>query len=132
VVLGDFNAEPYDGAFHAHPTSRDRIAALRHRPKATDDLLLYNLSWRWMGESEPWNGSEAPSFAGTYNNGKYDPNAWKTFDQILVSPSLLTASGWLLREDLSGVHRTTCRRATGCRGSPGDRTRTGGGRAWAK
>lgn len=103
LVLGDFNAEPYDAAFHALPTSRERRAVLRHRPKTQDDLLLYNPSWRWLGETEPWIGEELRSIAGTYNSGKHDAYAWRTFDQLLVSSSLLTTRGWFLREDLTGI-----------------------------
>ena len=104
LILGDFNAEPFDDVFHALPTSRSRGAALRHRPKAPDDLVFYNPSWRWLGERHPWNGTTTSSIAGTYSSEKLNTHSWRTVDQILVSPSLLTTSGWIFREDLSGIY----------------------------
>lgn len=107
LVLGDFNAEPHDPVFRVLPTSRSRGAVLRHRARASDDILLYNPSWRWMGERAAWTGQERGSLAGTYCNGKDLVDSWRTFDQVLVSKSLLATTGWLLREDLTGVYTSS-------------------------
>ncbi len=104
LVLGDFNAEPYDPVFRILPTSRNRGAVLRHRQRTSDDLLLYNPSWRWLGERTAWTGVNVGSLAGTYCDGKGLVGSWRTFDQVLVSKSLLATTGWFLREDLTGVY----------------------------
>jgi hypothetical protein len=106
LLLGDLNTEPFDHQLDAAlPTSRSRDVVLRHRPRCADDLLLYNPSWRWLGEREPWTSARRPpSLAGTYREKKGGrPSAWRTFDQVLVSAGLLGSSGWSLREDALGV-----------------------------
>ena len=106
LVLGDFNAEPFDPPFGAGlPAARFRDVVRRFRSRAPDDLLFYNAAWRWLGEREPWDGAERPaSIAGTYRTDKNEPTAWRTFDQVLGSPALLGESGWCLDERALGVH----------------------------
>lgn len=101
LMLGDFNAEPFDPEFREDlPTSRLRGFVQNHSRRAgTDDLMLYNASWRVVGERYPWMGSTAPSLAGTYWTKQKLPTTWRTFDQVLVSGSLLGTSGWVFRED---------------------------------
>lgn len=106
LVLGDFNAEPYDPVFSALPTSRVRHVVRRHQTKAFNDILLYNAAWRWLGERKPWTGQNEPSVAGTYYSGKRDPYSWRTFDQVLVSGSLLRSNGWVFQEDVTGILAT--------------------------
>ncbi len=100
IALGDFNTEPFNGEFSTDlPTSRSRDVVRDHsRGVGTDDLLLYNPCWRLLGEQRPWTGVQARSLAGTYRIGN-SPSAWRTFDQVLVSASLLGTSQWVLRED---------------------------------
>lgn len=100
LILGDFNAEPFDHPFGAAlPTSRSRAEVQRHRPHTPDDLLFYNAAWRLLGERYPWGGEQRPpTLAGTYRLDPNTPTAWRTFDQVLVSPSLLRGVGWSLDE----------------------------------
>lgn len=101
VLVGDLNTEPFDAELSADlPTSRSRDVVQRHARRAgTDDLLLYNPSWRLLGEQRPWTGTMLPSLAGTYTTRQRVPSSWRTFDQLLVSSSLLSTQGWVLRED---------------------------------
>lgn len=98
LVVGDFNVEPFDETFNVLPTARFRDVVRRHKPRGRGDVLLYNTSWRWMGESEPWAGQSIPSNAGTFFSRRNSPHAWRTFDQVLVSASLLRETGWTLME----------------------------------
>jgi Endonuclease/Exonuclease/phosphatase family len=100
LILGDFNAEPFEQPFGAAlPTSRSRAEVQRHRPRDPTDLLFYNAAWRWLGERSPWYAErKPPTLAGTYRLSSNTPTAWRTFDQALVSPSLLHGDGWSLDE----------------------------------
>lgn len=102
LVMGDFNTEPFHDELRTDlPTARARDVVREHsRVEKTNDLLLYNPCWRLLGEQRPWTGSMIPSFAGSYRTQtRSRPSAWRTFDQILVSGSLLGTRGWVLRED---------------------------------
>jgi len=106
LVLGDFNAEPFDEPFTASlPAARSRAEAQRHRPRESSDLLFYNAAWRWLGEKYPWDPEQRrPTLAGTYRlEGSRSPSAWRTFDQVLVSPSLLGDAMWSLDERFLGI-----------------------------
>lgn len=105
LVMGDLNLEPFDQALGADlPTSRYRDAVLQHRARDESDILLYNASWRWLGEMHGRKG-HAPrsSLAGTYRTRDKTPTAWRTFDQVLVSGTLLGNRGWALHEAGLGV-----------------------------
>lgn len=107
LILGDFNAEPFDKQFDASlPTSRSRAAVQRHRPRSRSDLLFYNAAWRWLGERHAWDGEQQPpTLAGTFcSTGTVRPTSWRTFDHVLVSPSLLRRDGWSLDERTLGIH----------------------------
>jgi hypothetical protein len=91
VLLGDLNDEPFGNAV-------DKLHADRSRRRAADRLhpqdvqiqrsRLYNCSWRFLGERSP-HTVPAPgvSVAGTYywKNEK----AWRTYDQVIVSGSMV-------------------------------------------
>lgn len=101
VVLGDFNMEPFEEVLqqrlHAH---RDREHALQ-RPHPSDQdvhrFRLYNTGWRLLGERHPHDGTGAgQQVAGTYyHEGN---RAWHTYDQTLVTGSLLTTTAPYLDE----------------------------------
>jgi endonuclease/exonuclease/phosphatase family metal-dependent hydrolase len=101
LVLGDLNTEPFSNELRSDlPTSRSRDVVRNHSRRAgTDDLLLYNPCWRLLGERSPWRGEMVHSLAGTFTMKKNSPSTWRTFDQVLVSGSLLGTRGWVLRED---------------------------------
>lgn len=103
VVMGDFNDEPFDRSIAEEiGCTRDRELA-RRRPRE----LLYNASWRHLGEAAPHpNDHPTPLGAGTYFYRRGGPfTRWYTFDQVLVSASFLTAPGWQLDESSTGPLR---------------------------
>lgn len=97
LVLGDLNAEPFDRELtESLGSTRDRGLA-RSRPG-----LMYKPFWRLLGERQTMEGERATSRrvgAGTHFHGSQLTDRWRTFDQFLVSPSLLGGEGWALWED---------------------------------
>jgi hypothetical protein len=102
IVLGDFNDEPFDDSMSLH------LLATRDRHLAkTGKGYLYNPFWRHLGESEPHshvrtNGGAAGSCF--YKTGT--DTQWRTFDQILFSPSFLGSGDWHLNEKETKILRT--------------------------
>ena len=94
VILGDFNEEPFgllETWLHAC-RERSRARGLEHyTDKSIQRARLYNCSWRLLGErfSHPLDAEERAA-AGSYywQNGK----TWYTFDQVIVSGTLLSGS----------------------------------------
>lgn len=93
VIIGDFNDEPFDYSLTTglHGT-RDRASA-----RANEDLL-YNPFWRLLGENQAGEPSGLARFAGSYYSTIDRSTCWYTFDQALVSSSLLQGNGWTLNE----------------------------------
>ena len=93
VVLGDFNEEPYgllEESLFAH---RDRARAkypLHYTDKSIKRAHLYNCAWKLLGEQS---FHPLPSLGRSVAGSYYwrEKKAWRTFDQILVSGSLLTS-----------------------------------------
>jgi hypothetical protein len=98
VVLGDFNDEPFGEALHsALLGTRDRDLA------RSNSSRLYNPFWRYLGERQSIEReTEGRLPAGTYFYRTKATN-WHTFDQALISGSLLSGPGWVLREETSGI-----------------------------
>lgn len=91
LLLGDLNEEPFGGAV-------EKLHADRSRQRAADRLhpqdiqiqraRLYNCSWRFLGERAPHPvPASGISVAGTYYWAT--EKAWRTFDQVIVSGSML-------------------------------------------
>jgi len=111
LILGDFNAEPFDSPFGGGlATARSRAEVQRHRPRNPSDLLFYNAAWRWLSEQYRWGGEPSPpTLAGTYRQeGKNVPTVWRTFDQVLVSQSLLGSASWSLDERVLDIFQDRC------------------------
>jgi endonuclease/exonuclease/phosphatase family metal-dependent hydrolase len=102
VVLGDLNLEPFEEELNGLPTSRSRDTVREYRPTRSSDVLLYNASWRFLGERAPWSAdAAAPTLAGTYRlTGSSGPTAWRTFDHVIVSQGLLGSTRWVLNEEM--------------------------------
>jgi hypothetical protein len=101
VVLGDFNEEPFDAALsHALLGSRDRSLVRSKRAR------LYNPFWALLGERqalEEEGDGVVRLAAGTYHYGSSPHTRWHTFDQVLVSASLLEGAEWRLVERATRV-----------------------------
>ncbi|MCP1571646.1 hypothetical protein J2S30_000025 [Herbaspirillum rubrisubalbicans] len=97
IILGDFNDEPFDAALSDHlMATRDRALA------AKKSHLLYNPFWRLLGCSTPYRQTSqerSPHSGSCYYRGG-ESARWKTFDQIIFSPSFLGKTSWHLCEEL--------------------------------
>jgi hypothetical protein len=107
VILGDLNEEPYgrpEKRLHAE-RSRARSRDPEHySDRDVERVHLYNCAFRWLGERHPHDGNEAPQqvdVAGTYY--WRERKSWHTFDQVIVSGSLLGQGLPHLREDALGI-----------------------------
>lgn len=97
IIIGDFNDEPFDKSLtEALRSTRDRAAVRRF------SQLLYNPFWRVLGEHQPVERQLALG-AGTHYFTKDPTNCWYTFDQALVSSSLVRGEGWTLIEEETDV-----------------------------
>ncbi len=94
MVLGDFNDEPFNESMStALLGSRDRNL-VRKVPQ-----LLYNPFWRLMGERQVLEEEKDGRLgAGTHYFEGTVATHWHTYDQFLVSASLLSGPGWVLKE----------------------------------
>lgn len=92
VVLGDFNEEPYglleNWLFAHRDRARSRMSA-HYTDRAMERAYLYNCAWKLLGETvfHP-RPLQARSVAGSYYRREY--RSWHTFDQVIVSGSLLS------------------------------------------
>lgn len=91
VILGDLNEEPYGNPIDNHIFShRDRAYSKREHYSDRDikRARLYNCAWRLLGEhnAHPIRNNER-EMAGSYY--REDDKTWHTFDQVIVSGSLL-------------------------------------------
>jgi hypothetical protein len=105
VVLGDFNDEPFDDSLTV------QLQGTRDRSKASRNAdLLYNPFWRMLGESHPLGAEGLDTFAGSCFFSQNLANDWYTFDQVLVSSSLVRGSGWTLVEEDTAIVGLECLR----------------------
>lgn len=97
VIMGDFNAEPFDVAMS------DELEATRSRAAvSTGKALLYNPFWRLLGERQSLQQAllQPREGAGTYlYRSSNATSQWYTMDQLLVSAPLLKPGGWHLWEE---------------------------------
>jgi len=98
VVGGDFNDEPFDESLTMGLWgTRDRALA-RRQPHT-----LYNPFWRLLGERRHREHGDEETGAGTAHWRSGRATKWHTFDQFLVSSSLLGAGCWSLLEGATGI-----------------------------
>jgi hypothetical protein len=91
VMIDDYNDEPHAPSISDHLATRDPKRALSRR-------RMFNASWLFFSGDV---GNVDGAFGTVYYNGGL--TRWKTFDQIMVSPSLLAPDdgGFVL----ASVHR---------------------------
>lgn len=94
VLVGDFNDEPFDEGMERYlHASRDRDRVKRNR------RLFYNPFWRHVNAFPPGAAEERSSDPGTYFHAAGRFSHWRTFDQLIVSSSVLCGrAGWRLNE----------------------------------
>ena len=94
VLLGDYNDEPFDASLSKQlMATRDKALVIRKKN------LLYNPFWKHLS----YPNLQALDYAGTYFYKSGQITKWHTFDQIIVSSAFLSAIGWSLNEDLTGI-----------------------------
>jgi hypothetical protein len=104
ILLGDYNDEPFDKPiFDKLIASRDRDVVL------SKPYMLYNPFWRNMGTSTPYfKGKPLSKCHGTYfYKSSMQVTKWFTFDQIIVSSSLMGHGKWHLDEEKTKVFHYT-------------------------
>jgi hypothetical protein len=107
VILGDLNEEPYglpEKRLHAARNRARSRAVAHYADRDVERVHLYNCAFRLLGERRPHDGSALPEhvdLAGTYY--WRDQKTWHTFDQVIVSGSLLSHDFPHLREDALGA-----------------------------
>jgi hypothetical protein len=99
IVLGDFNDEPFSDSLAGH------LLATRDRSLVRiNDKFLYNPFWRLLGETKPNPYDiDSASICGTYHHQTGNITKWRTFDQILVSSSLVKNDRWFIEEERTKI-----------------------------
>ncbi|WP_374580352.1 endonuclease/exonuclease/phosphatase family protein [Pseudoduganella sp.] len=93
ILMGDYNDEPFDTPLaYELSATRDRLHA------ASKTKRIYNPFWHRIGSDRIDNGTSLPNLYGTYFYHRDKIDRWRTFDQIMVSTSLLDSKGWALDE----------------------------------
>lgn len=99
ILMGDYNDEPFDKSIteYLHATrDRDTVGNSSH--------LLYNPFWKHLYGEKKDSSLYFSKFPGTYFYKSDTKCKWKTFDQIMVSPSLVSGeSGWIINEKKTKV-----------------------------
>lgn len=100
VILGDLNEEPYGLPQRWLYAYRDRAPSTRpehYTDRQAKRVRLYNCSWRLLGEQHAHPCAPAQrQMAGSFY--WRDKKSWHTFDQVIVSGSLLTEQSPYLDE----------------------------------
>jgi len=97
IIMGDFNASPYDSVMLEELNATRCHEAVRRHPTA----LFYNPFWRALPSKEVYNYTMRDSQYFPSGSHRYkDPHGqyWHTFDQILFSGNFLGQSEWHLNE----------------------------------
>lgn len=96
IIMGDFNDEPFDESLAQY------LLATRDRTKVMlDDKYFYNPFWRHLGEVFPFsaNGDGSNGCGTCFHKSGGEETRWRTFDQIIVSSSLLDHDRWFIDEE---------------------------------
>ena len=90
VLMGDFNAEPFEESMSEHLlASRDKLIVRKKKE------LFYNPFWSKLGMSE------CQGYCGSYFFKSGMSSNWLLFDQIIVSSNFLNDKGWSLINEKS-------------------------------
>jgi endonuclease/exonuclease/phosphatase family metal-dependent hydrolase len=89
VVVGDFNADPYETSivaatgFHAVMT-RQRAQRGARTVGGIEQPFFYNPMWSYLGDL-----SQGPPGTYHYSHGEEAERFWHSFDQVLLRPAML-------------------------------------------
>lgn len=108
LVLGDFNAEPFESPFSELRLRGRRTFSNALWSNATP-AYLYNTAWKIMTEPESWEDSRQPGYVESRPKTTHGDSGVNVFDQLLVSGRALRNGPLTLQEktlDLFRNHRT--------------------------
>lgn len=98
VVMGDFNAEPYESPFNQTGLRAVRFFSTTLWSQATP-AYLYNTAWRFLPEPDYWESASQPGYRVPRPRGSFDSSPPVIFDQIMVSGRALRNGPITLVED---------------------------------
>jgi endonuclease/exonuclease/phosphatase family metal-dependent hydrolase len=96
VIVGDFNAEPYEEPFRGMLRGR-RTFRGAFSPGAS--AHVYNTAWRFMGEREYWAVASQPGYREQTPTSSHGESGDSLFDQLLVTKRALKDGPLELQED---------------------------------
>ncbi|MBS9927341.1 endonuclease/exonuclease/phosphatase family protein [Vibrio alginolyticus] len=101
IVMGDFNDNPYDVSINEELSASRCHDAVKRYPNE----YLYNPFWRTVVSGLHYNRhNSSQSFrSGTHKYKEFAGTIWHSYDQIIVSGSLLSGDGWHLNESQTKV-----------------------------
>jgi endonuclease/exonuclease/phosphatase family metal-dependent hydrolase len=117
IVMGDFNAEPFEGPFREVGLRGVRFFSTALWSGATP-AYLYNTAWRFLCEAAPWERARQDDYSEPRPKMTHDSSPPVVWDQLLVSARALRGGPVELREATVSYHcdSVTSRRTT--RGTP--------------
>ena len=94
MIIGDFNEEPFNKSLSEYlQATRDRDLAI-----SWPDRYYYNPFWRMLGADKPFS-NQSTLTSGTYYYYRGQNTKWHTFDQVIVSASLIDDSCFRILEE---------------------------------
>jgi hypothetical protein len=103
LVMGDFNAEPFEAPFSETSLRGLRFFSSTLWSQATP-AYLYNATWRFLPEPDSWETARQPGYREPRPKTSHDSQPAVLFDQLLVSGSALRGGPLELRETTVGYH----------------------------
>lgn len=95
VLVGDFNAEPFEPPFGELRLKARRTFSSALWTRATP-AYVYNTAWRFLSEPDPWEQTLVPAYRATRPKGTHAADL--VFDQLLVSGAALRGGLLTLRD----------------------------------
>lgn len=95
IVIGDFNAEPFESPFCGHLRGR---RTFRGAFSAGEFAQLYNCGWRFLAEHDLWEVASMPEFQQTRPTSSHGESGDALFDFLLLSKRALQDGAVTLRE----------------------------------
>jgi endonuclease/exonuclease/phosphatase family metal-dependent hydrolase len=84
IVLGDFNAEPWEPPFNEVGLRSVRFFSTALYASATP-AYLYNTAWRLLTEPDYWEVASQPHYQEPRPKTSHGEGKWLIFDQLMVS-----------------------------------------------